>query len=237
MPFRKKKCHSCEHLNHVRSTQCKVCNSLLQGGRPRNTKASDGYKVTHSGGRPVGTTSEAGYGVGRSGGRPTGSRGFGRPKGHSGVVSFLDNVGLPSEWDTSAINLSEELLQICESRIKQQRTFDRKSLGVGVCYRCGHVLWTSVDGTHTFLVDKPNNMTKEDAPASAYLRAVRNCSLSFEYAERGSSTKQRWYCCSHCKKATIPADLHVGHVFGKDVCNVLLVPEWEMNLPEPVTAL
>ena len=47
--------------------------------------------------------------------------------------------------------------------------FDRKSLGVGVCYNCGHVLWSTVDDAHTFLVDKPSNMTREDAPASAYL--------------------------------------------------------------------
>ena len=50
-----------------------------------------------------------------------------------------------------------------------------------MCYNCGHVLWSTVDGAHTFLVDKPSNMTREDAPASAYLRAVPNCSLSFVY--------------------------------------------------------
>ena len=150
-----------------------------------------------------------------SSGKPVGVR----PK--KGALSFLENLGLPSEWDTSAVNLHEDLFSKCESRIKQQRTFDHKSLGVGVCYRCGHVLWTTVDGAHTFLVDKPNNMSKEDAPASAYLRAVRNCSLSFEYSERGTSTKERWYCCSHCKSAIIPTDQHVGHVFGKDVSDVL----------------
>ena len=37
---------------------------------------------------------------------------------------------------------------------------------------------------HTFLVDKPTNMTAAEAPASAYLRAVPNCTLSFQYTER-----------------------------------------------------
>ena len=58
-----------------------------------------------------------------------------------------------------------------------------KPLGVDVCYNCEHVLWTSVDGAHTY-------MTRDDAPAAAYLRAVPNCTLSFEYRERGNSTKE-----------------------------------------------
>ena len=52
-----------------------------------------------------------------------------------------------------------------------------------------------IDGSHTFLVDKPSNMTAAEAPASAYLTAVPNCTLSFQYTECGSSTKERWYCC------------------------------------------
>ena len=67
---------------------------------------------------------------------------------------------LPSEWDTSAVNLTNDLLSKCQSCIKQQRIFDRKSLGVGVCYNCGHVLGSTVDGAHTFLVDQPSNMTR-----------------------------------------------------------------------------
>ena len=43
-----------------------------------------------------------------------------------------------------------------------------------VCYtiRCGHMLWSCVDGAHTFLVSKPSGISEEEAPASAYLRAV-----------------------------------------------------------------
>ena len=106
----------------------------------------------------------------------------------TGIITFLEDLNLPSEWDTSAVNLHPDLLRACQSRIKQQRTFDKKSLGVGVCYRCGHVLWTTVDGAHTFLVDKPSNMTSEDAPA-AYLRAVPNCTLSFEYTQHSKPVK------------------------------------------------
>ena len=154
-----------------------------------------------SGGRPKGTTIAKGYKIG---------------KAKRKLIHTLNALStLPTTWDTSAVNLDPDLLKVCSRRIQQQRTFDRKPLGVGVCYACGHVLWSCVDGAHTFLVDKPPNMTVDDAPASAYLRAVPNCTLSFEYKERGSSTKERWYCCSHCKSDSIPTDQHVGHVLGK----------------------
>ena len=51
-------------------------------------------------------------------------------------------------------------------------TYDKKPLCVAVCYRCGHMLWSCVDGAHTFFVSKPSGMSEEEAPASAYLRAV-----------------------------------------------------------------
>ena len=48
------------------------------------------------------------------------------------------------------------------------------------------MLWSCVDGAHTFLVSKPS---EEEAPASAYLRAVPKCVAGFVYTERGKSTK------------------------------------------------
>ena len=56
-------------------------------------------------------------------------------------------------------------------RIHQQHTFDGKSLGVGVCHGCGRVLF---DNIHTFLIGKLSGLTEDDAPASAYLKAVPN---------------------------------------------------------------
>ena len=106
-----------------------------------------------------------------------------------------------------------------------------------MCYSCAHVLWTIVDGSHTFLVDKPSNMTREEAPASAYLRAVPNCSLSFVYSGGRSKTKERWYCCSYCKSASVPTEMHVGRVFGTDLSDVKPVPEWDMTIPYDVIAL
>ena len=88
------------------------------------------------------------------------------------------------------MSLYEDLLSACAHRISQQRTFDSKSLGVGVCYGCGHALFTTVDNIHTFLIDKPSGLTDDDAPASAYLKAVPNCTLTFVYTERGNSTKE-----------------------------------------------
>ena len=52
------------------------------------------------------------------------------------------------------------------------------------------MLWSCVDGAHTFLVSKPCGTSEEEAPASAYLRAVPNCVAGFQvYTERGKSTK------------------------------------------------
>ena len=136
------------------------------GGRPSDTKASDGYSVGHSGGRPSNTKASDGCSVGRNGGR-------GRVK----QVAFDESIELPFEWDLSegTLNLSEDLLNACARRICQQRTFDGKSLGIGVCYGCGHVLFTTVDNIHTYLIIKPSGLNEDDAPASAYLKAVPNC--------------------------------------------------------------
>jgi hypothetical protein len=110
------------------------------------------------------------------------------------------------------VNIDNELLGACARRISQQRTFDRKPLGIAVCYGCGHLLWSCVDGVHTFLVDKPSGMSEDDAPASAYLRAAPSCTATFGYTERGTSTKERWYSCPYCRSNPIPSNQHVGCV-------------------------
>ena len=80
-------------------------------------------------------------------------------------------------------------------------------------------------------------MTREEAPASAYLRAVPNCSLSFVYTGGRSKSKERWYCCGYCKSASVPTEMHVGRVFGTDLSDVKPVPEWDMTIPYDVIAL
>ena len=50
-----------------------------------------------------------------------------------------------------------------------------------------HVVELCIDGAHTFLVNKPSGMSEDEAPASAYLRAVPNCTAGFVYTERGDS--------------------------------------------------
>ena len=73
-----------------------------------------------------------------------------------------------------------------------------------------------------------------DALAAAYLRAVPDCSLSFEH---GSSTKRsKWCSCSYCKTATVPVEHHVGHVFGENG-DIKPVPEWDMTAPNPLKEL
>ena len=86
--------------------------------------------VGQSGGRPHGSTQEAGYVVGRSRGRPC---------SRSHTINYSGSIELPTEWDPSdeLVNIDVEL---CSRRIAQQHTYDKKPLGVAVCYRCGHVM-------------------------------------------------------------------------------------------------
>ena len=170
--------------------------SFVSDGRPRGTTQEAGFGV--SDGRPHGTTQEAGYAV--SDGRPRGTTqedgffvGDGRPRGTTREAGsnvsggrprntrqcpeFDNTIQLPTDWCHSSelVNIDNDLLDMCARRISQQRTFDRKPLGLAVCYGCGHLLWSTVDGVHTFLVNKPSGMSEDDAPASAYLRAVPSC--------------------------------------------------------------
>ena len=95
-------------------------------GRPRGTTQNSRYQVGKSGGRPDGSTQVAGYEVGTNGGRP-----HGRRKG----IEFDPCIELPIAWDQSdeILNINTELLDACSRRISQQRTFDRKPLGLAVC--------------------------------------------------------------------------------------------------------
>ena len=141
------------------------------------------------------------------------------------TCTFDNSIDLPTKWDTDAntVNVDETLLNTCNRRLTQQRKFDFKPLGTGICYGCGHMLWSTIDGAHSFLINKPSNMTKESSPAAAYLKAVPNCKTSFVYKEStGDSKKARWYACNYCKSASVPADQHVGDVF--DTINAIYHP-------------
>lgn len=149
-------------------------------------------------------------------------------------INFDQSIELPLNWDVNenTLNLSKELLLACRRRIKQQRTFDAKSLGVAVCYGCGHILWNHVDAIHTYLVNRPVNMLNDDAPATAYLRAVRNCSLTFVHH---NECKDKWYSCHYCKTASIPHCQHVGNVFYNNQTKP--VKEWNMTIPLQMSSL
>ena len=121
-------------------------------------------------------------------------------------ITFGESIEFPNEWNISqeTLNLSEDLLSACARRACQQHTLDSKSLGVGISYGCGCILFTNVDNVHTFLIDdKPSGSTEDDAPTNAYLKAVPNCTLTFVYTERGNSTKERWYSCGNCTATCI----------------------------------
>ena len=224
-----KECKRCGQANYLRSSTCVSCGATFKPGRPQKTTQKHGFQVSHSGGRPCNTSEEAGYGVGVGGGRP---------RGNKRQVEFHDSIQLPPDWDHSGnlVNVDDELLDVCSRRIAQQRTFDKKPLGLAVCYGCGHLLWSCVDGAHTFLVNKPSGMSADEAPASAYLRVVPTCTAGFVYTERGASTKERWYSCPYCKSNTIPSNQHVGCVLDPS-SNVKPVHEWDMSFPTEIQSL
>ena len=185
---------------------------------------------------------QAGYAV--SEGRPPhgNTQRGGRTHSTRRCPDFHNTIQLPSDWchSNDLINVDIELLDTCARRISQQRTFDRKPLGLAVCYGCGHLLWSCVDGAHTFLVDKPSGMTEDEAPASAYLQVVPSCTAGFVYTERGTSTKERWYSCPYCRCNTIPSNLpsnqHIGCVLDPSL-NVKPINEWDMNFPMEIHSL
>ena len=141
MAHRRKQCKRCGQENYFRSSFCISCGASLKVGRPQQTTEKDGFRVSHSGGRPINRTSEAGYCV--SGGHPCGTR---------RQVEFHNSIALPADWDHSydSVNTDDELLDACARRIAQQHTFDKKPLGLAVCYGCGHLLWSCVDGCPYF---------------------------------------------------------------------------------------
>ena len=103
-------------------------------------------------------------------------------------------------------------------------------------YGCGHLLWNCVDGLHTFLVNEPSGVSKDDAPASAYLQAVPSCTAGFVYTERGTSTKERWYSCAYYRFSTIPSSQHVDCVFDPS-SSMKPVDEWDMTFPTEIQSL
>ena len=199
----------------VRAKLCKVCGAVNNVRAMACISCGERFRKR---GRPRGTTRQAGYG--------------------RQCPEFHDTIELPTDWchSNELVNIDDELLDACARRISQQRTFDRKPLGLAVCYGCGHLLWSRVDGGHTFLVDKPSGMSEDEAPASAYLRAVPSCTVGFVYTERGTSTKERWYSCPYCRCNTIPSNQHVGCVLDPSL-NVKPINEWDMSFPMEIHSL
>ena len=136
--------------------------------------------------------------------------------------------------------MSEDALRRCTRtwRVVQQRHFDAKPLAEALCWQCGKVLWSKPDLKHTCLMNPPHGLSKDDAPASAYLWAVPDCNLTFIKPGREDTFESdRWYCCSYCHTHQIPLEFHVGDVFSSDPTKPKPVVEWDMQKPEPVAAL
>ena len=92
---------------------------------------------------------------------------------------------------------------------------------------------STVDGAHTFLVEPPHKMSREQAPAMAYLQALDANSLTFEHV---MNDKYRWCACAQCRSLKIQPDQYVGKVMSDDG-DLLPVQEWQMKRPSVLAAL
>ena len=137
-------------------------------------------------GRPVGITGEAGFST--SSGRPDSSgystaslvvRDYDNSSEEADLfiednlnllIEYMKQYELPTTWNTESLSLNDDLLVRAKKRIGQQVRFDAKSLGIGMCYCCGSVLWSRVDNSHTHLVNLDVN--DETIPAVAYRCAM-----------------------------------------------------------------
>ena len=57
----------------------------------------------------------------------------GRPR--TILFEIHESIELPEDWDNSevSLNVDDDRLSVCSRRIAQQRTYDKKPLGVAVC--------------------------------------------------------------------------------------------------------
>ena len=142
---------------------------------------------------------------------------------------------LPDKWDTSKdkINLTPDILERCAQHVMQQRRFDKKPLAKALCWQCGRILLTTVNGAHAFLVEPPHGMSREQAPAMAHLQTLDACSLTFKYV---LNDKYRWYSCAQCRSLKIQPDQYVGKLMSDDG-DLLPVQEWQMKRPSVLAAL
>ena len=107
-------------------------------------------------------------------------------------VNFDSCIELPIEWNVcvDSVNLNDDLIAKLRLRCAQQREFDTQPLVDGICYNCGKVL---LNNTSSAQIPPPNGMDTDNAPASAYLRAVLNCSVHF--VVNNDSDVEKWFCC------------------------------------------
>ena len=116
----------------------------------------------------------------------------------------------------------------------KQDLFDQKPLAKCICWQCGKVLWGKT-GASASLVDPPIGKSACDVPASAFLRSVKDHSLTFQTEDRSKNLK--WYTCSMCKTSkSIPLKHFVGDVLDqKD--ELKPVPLWDMSRPASLGSL
>ena len=159
--------------------------SDVSGGRPTGTTAEAGYDVSKSGGRPTGTTAEAGYGIGVAGGRPLGVVDQQSRRSNTATLCqqtrtrqseemCTNQEEIEKQWctDSNMLNVSKGKLKRIKNLVVKQKKFDTLPLGKAICWKCGKILYSTVDNNRTCLIPPPRDITIEKAPGAAYLKAL-----------------------------------------------------------------
>ena len=140
------------------------------------------------------------------------------------------------QWcpDSNMLNVSKGKLKRIKNLIVKQKKFDTLPLGKAICWKCGKILYSTVDNSRTCLIPPPRNVTIEKAPGAAYLKA-----LPYEHKLTFLHTSGKWYSCPVCKKGkAIPTDQHVGDVHLPAHSNRPRASEnWNMELPGAIANL
>ena len=145
-----------------------VCKS---GGRSTGTTGKAGYDVSKSGGRPTGTTAEAGYDIGVAGGRPLDAVDQQSRRSTTAaqcqqtctregkeMCTNQEEVEEQRCTDNNVLNVSEGKLKRIKNLIVKQMNFDSLPLGKAICWKCGEILYSTVDNNRTYLIPPPGKL-------------------------------------------------------------------------------
>ena len=84
------------------------------------------------------------------------------------------NQEVEEQWCTASnvLNVSEDKLKRIKNLILKQKKFDSLPLGKAICWKCGKILYSTLDKSRTCLIPPPRDVTIEKASGAAYLKVL-----------------------------------------------------------------